>query len=104
MADTRKLSVAEMAGAIKKAIPALKDVPDADIVRRVLETRPDLMSRLETSERRPPLGRGMFEGGGAVPFGLEELAAYARYTGKERQREEEKAVTRGEGSPARAAL
>lgn len=51
-----KLSIADLAAAIKRREPRLASVPDADLVRKVLERRPEMTSMIETSEPRKPMG------------------------------------------------
>jgi hypothetical protein len=50
-----KMSIAELSAAIKRREPRLASVPDAELVRKVLERRPELMSMINTSEPRRPL-------------------------------------------------
>lgn len=54
MAD--KMSIAELAAAIKRREPRLGSVPDAELVRKVFERRPELMNFVQTSEPRRPIG------------------------------------------------
>jgi len=49
------MSIAELSAAIKRREPRLASVPDEELVRKVLERRPELMSMINTSEKRRPL-------------------------------------------------
>lgn len=51
MADP--LSIAEFAGAIKKRIPQLADVPDDVLTRKILDRRPDLITKLTQAPSAP---------------------------------------------------
>ena len=54
MADpTKKLSIAEFAQRIKQRAPELAQIPDEELVRKVLERRPEMLSFIQTSEARP---------------------------------------------------
>lgn len=55
MADD-KLTIAQFAEVIRHQSPELAGVPDDVLVREVLQRRPDMLSFLETSEPRRPLG------------------------------------------------
>lgn len=50
-----KMSIAELSAAIKRREPRLAQIPDAELVRKVFERRPELMSMINTSEPRRPL-------------------------------------------------
>ena len=53
--STSGVPIADLAQAIKRRNPALANVPDDVLVRKVLERRPDLMGILQRSEPRPPM-------------------------------------------------
>jgi hypothetical protein len=55
VADNRPLTIPEFAATIRKFDPRLANVPDAELVRKVLERRPDLINRVERSAPRPPI-------------------------------------------------
>ena len=60
MADdtpTRKLTIAEFAARVKQREPRLASVPDEELVRKILEVRPDMRDYLVTSEPRRPLAQ-----------------------------------------------
>jgi hypothetical protein len=51
-----KLTIAELAQAIKRREPRLASVPDSDLVRKAMERRPELINMIYTAEERPPMG------------------------------------------------
>jgi hypothetical protein len=53
---TNKLTIAEFAARIKQRAPELESVPDDQLVRKVLERRPEMINFIQTSEQRPPMG------------------------------------------------
>lgn len=55
MPDDQKMSVSAFAQALKQRAPELAPFDDAELVRKVLERRPELADRLETAVPRPPL-------------------------------------------------
>jgi hypothetical protein len=55
-APSPKMSIAEFAAAIKQRAPELESVPDDQLVRGVLERRPEMISLIQTSEPRPAMG------------------------------------------------
>lgn len=59
-----EFTIEQIAAAIKQREPKLKDVPDAELVRKVLERRPDLLGVMKRSEPRRPIG-SMYEQIGA---------------------------------------
>lgn len=61
MPDQQLLSIPEFAGKVKARFPELASMDDADLTRKILQRRPDLINQVQTSEARPPLNRGAGE-------------------------------------------
>lgn len=51
--DQGKLSIAEFAGKIKASLPQFAAADDAELTRKFLEKRPDLINQIQTSVPRP---------------------------------------------------
>lgn len=56
-----QLSIQDFAGKVKSRFPQFAGMDDADLTRKILERRPELINQIQTSEKRPPLQRGKDE-------------------------------------------
>lgn len=57
MPDQELLTIPEFAQKVKTRFPEFSSVDDADLTRKILERRPELINQIQTSEKRPPLQR-----------------------------------------------